>query len=183
MRSAARVRPAISLLLWFLLLLLASCATRGGVPPAVVPQVDLNRYMGVWYEIARFPFQVQEGCFATTATYALRPDGTVSVLNQCRKGSFEGQLSTAEGTARVVDATTNAKLTVTFFWPFSGDYWIIDLGKDYEYAVVSVPSRQYLWILSRTPVLSEGVYNTILERLSGQGFDVRRLVKTPQPAT
>ena len=182
MRSAATVRPALSIWLWFLPLLLTSCATSGGVPPEVVPQVDLNRYMGVWYEIARFPFRVQEGCFATTATYALRSDGTVSVLNQCRKGSFGGQLSTAEATARVVDRTTNAKLAVTFFWPFSGDYWIIDLGKEYEYAVVSVPSRQYLWILSRTPVLSEGVYSEILERLTGQGFDVRRLVKTPQPA-
>jgi apolipoprotein D and lipocalin family protein len=153
------------------------------VPLEVVPQVDLNRYMGVWYEIARFPFLAQEGCFATTATYALRPDGTVSVLNQCRKGSFDGQLSTAEGTARVVDARTNAKLTVTFFRIISGDYWVIDLGRDYEYAVISVPDRKYLWILSRTPVLPDGVYRDILERLSAQGFDVQRLAKTPQPAT
>jgi apolipoprotein D and lipocalin family protein len=139
--------------------------------------------MGTWYEIARFPFRVQEGCFGTTATYALRADGTVSVLNQCRKGSFGGQLSTAEGTARVVDATSNAKLAVTFFWPFSGDYWIIDLGKEYEYAVVSVPSRQYLWILSRTPTMPDAVYARILDRLRAQGFDTRGLIKTPQPAT
>ena len=182
MGSAATVLPTVSRWLWVLLLPLASCATTGGAPPEVVPRVDLNRYMGTWYEIARFPFRVQEGCFATTATYALRADGTVSVLNQCRKGSFGGQLSTAEGTARVVDATTNAKLTVTFFWPFSGDYWIIDLDKEYEYAVVSVPSRKYLWILSRTPVLPEGVYGEILDRLRAQGFDVQRLVKTPQQA-
>jgi len=182
MRSGAGVRPSILIWLCLLLVPLASCSTTPIVPLEVVPQVDLNRYMGVWYEIARFPFRVQEGCFATTATYALRPDGTVSVLNQCRKGSFGGQLSTAEGTARVVDARTNAKLAVTFFKLFTGDYWIIDLGKAYEYAVVSVPSRQYLWILSRTPMLQDGVYRDILERLSAQGFDVRRLVKTPQPA-
>jgi apolipoprotein D and lipocalin family protein len=181
MRSAATARPAVTLWLWLVLLPLAGCATKGGVPPEVVPRVDLNRYMGTWYEIARFPFRVQEGCFGTTATYALQSDGTVSVLNQCRKGSFGGQLSTAEGTARVVDRTTNAKLTVTFFWPFSGDYWIIDLGQDYEYAVVSVPSRRYLWILSRTPAMPDAAYAEILDRLRGQGFDIRRLIKTPQP--
>ena len=165
-------------------LVLFGCAgiPRGLGPLTLVDTLDAQRFLGRWYEIARFPFRVQEGCFATTATYALRSDGTVSVLNQCRRGSFGGQLSTAEGTARVVDATTNAKLTVTFFWPFSGDYWVVDLGKEYEYAVVSVPSRRYLWILSRTPVLPEGAYSAILERLSGQGFDIRRLVKTPQPA-
>jgi apolipoprotein D and lipocalin family protein len=180
MRSDAGFRPGIWL--WLLLLPLASCATTGGAPPEVVPSVDLNRYMGVWYEIARFPFRVQEGCYGTTATYTLRQGGSVTVLNRCRKDSFEGKESVAEGTARIVDATTNAKLSVTFFWPFSGDYWIIELGKDYEYAVVSVPSRKYLWILSRTPIMPEAVYRGILDRLQASGFDITRVIRTPQRA-
>jgi apolipoprotein D and lipocalin family protein len=106
----------------------------------------------------------------------------VTVLNRCRKDSFEGKESVAEGTARIVDATTNAKLSVTFFWPFSGDYWIIELGKDYEYAVVSVPSRKYLWILSRTPIMPEAVYRGILDRLQASGFDITRVIRTPQRA-
>jgi apolipoprotein D and lipocalin family protein len=144
--------------------------------------VDLNRYMGVWYEIARFPFLVQEGCYGTTATYTLRPGGTVTVVNRCRKDSFDGKESVAEGTARIVDATTNAKLSVTFFWPFSGDYWIVELGKDYEYAVVSVPSRKYLWILSRAPLMPEAMYRGILDRLQASGYDITRLIRTPQRA-
>jgi len=179
-RSAGGLRPG--LWIWLLLVPLTSCATTGGTPPEVVPYVDLNRYMGVWYEIARFPFLVQEGCYATTATYALQTGGTVSVLNRCRKDSFDGKESVAEGTARVVDAATNAKLSVTFFWPFAGDYWIIELGKEYEYAVVSVPSRKYLWILSRTPVLPDAAYAGILDRLRARGFDIQRLIRTPQQA-
>ena len=88
-----------------------------------------------------------------------------------------------EGRARVVDAATNAKLEVSFFWPFRGDYWIIDLGKDYEYAVVGHPSRDYLWILSRTPTMDGGVYARILQRLRAKGYQVDRLQKTLQPSS
>lgn len=147
--------------------------------PQVVPRVELDRYVGTWYEIARYPNRFQRQCVAdTTATYELRPDGKIRVINRCRKG--DGKIDTAKGTARVVDKQTNAKLKVTFFWPFSGDYWIIDLDPDYRYAVVGAPSRKYLWILSRTPQLDEATYRRILERVAAQGFDVNRLVKTPQ---
>ena len=171
------------LLLALLALAALGCAHRGASvpPPEVVPHVDLARYAGTWYEIARFPFRIQEGCFATVATYALRPDGRVAVVNQCRRDSFGGELAIARGTAKVLDPATNAKLEVTFFWPFAGDYWIIELGEDYDYSVVSGPERKYLWILSRTPTLPEGRYQEILERLKGRGFDVSRIVRTPQP--
>lgn len=178
------MRPIAPLLLMLPLTLAPwGCAHRppSGPPPEVVSHVDLARYAGTWYEVARFPFRIQEGCFATVATYALRPDGKVAVVNQCRKDSFGGELAIARGTARVLDPTTNAKLSVTFTWPFAGDYWIVDLGQDYEYSVVTGPERRYLWVLSRTPTLPEERYQEIVERLKGRGFDVSRLVRTPQP--
>lgn len=173
---------------WILLgiplaLSLFGCATAGKqvVPPLqVVSYVDIKKYMGTWYEIASYPTSFQEGCFASRATYTLREDGKVGVLNQCHKGSLEGPISSANGKAWVVDPATNAKLKVSFFWPFSGDYWIIDLGENYEYAVVGHPSRKYLWILSRTPQMDEGLYNRILEKLKNQSYDVSRLNKTHQ---
>lgn len=146
----------------------------------VVPHVDINRYTGTWYEIARYPNRFQKGCVGTTAQYTLRDDGKVDVLNQCRENTLDGKLMSAKGTAKVVDMKTNAKLKVTFFWPFYGHYWIIDLGEHYEYAVVGHPDRKYLWILSRTPTMEEDLYNQILGRIRQQGYDVSKLIKTPQ---
>jgi len=149
-------------------------------PLQTVAKVDLSRYVGRWYEIANFPQSFQEGCTGTTATYTLREDGEIDVVNRCRKGSLKGEVDSAEGRARVTDTRTNAKLEVTFFWPFWGDYWIVDLGADYEYAVVGHPSRDYLWILSRTPFMDDNVYSTILERLRVKGYQLDRLQKTKQ---
>ncbi len=165
--------------------IVAGCASsargRSTAPPLeTVPHVDLERYTGTWYEIARFPQRFQRGCTATTATYSLRDDGKIAVENRCRKGTPEGELDRSEGVARVVDAESNAKLEVSFFGPFWGDYWIIDLGDDYEYAVVGHPSRDYLWILSRTPTLDPDVYRGILRRLEQQGYDTGKLVRTVQ---
>lgn len=161
---------------------LLGMGARESLPPLeVVPRVDLSRYMGTWYEIARFPHRFQEGCVATKATYALREDSKVDVLNECRTESIDGPVRTAKGTAKVVDDKTNAKLKVTFFWPFYGDYWIIDLGENYEYAVVGHPGRNYLWILSRTPFMDDALYNRILERLQKeQAYDTSKLIKTAQ---
>jgi apolipoprotein D and lipocalin family protein len=145
-----------------------------------VDHVDLQRYLGTWYDVASFPQRFQKGCTGSTATYALRDDGEIDVLNRCRLGSLDGEEKTARGRARVVDRETNAKLEVSFFRPFWGDYWIIDLGADYEYAVVGHPGRDYLWILSRTPTMDAAVYDGILERLRGQGYEVERLNRTLQ---
>jgi apolipoprotein D and lipocalin family protein len=167
-------------------LLLTGCAAstteRLHLPPlTTVPAVDLARYVGTWYEIASFPQSFQKGCTATTATYTARPDGQIDVLNRCRKGSLDGEETTAEGRARVVDQTTHARLEVSFFRPFWGDYWIIQLAPDYRYAVVGHPGRDYLWILSRSPQLDAGTYDAILTRLKEQGYEVARLQKTLQP--
>jgi len=153
---------------------------QGVAPLQVVPSVDLKRYIGTWYEIARFPNSFQEGCVGTSAIYTLREDGKINVLNQCRRGTLNGEISSAKGTAWVVDEKTNAKLKVSFFWPFSGHYWIIDLGENYEYAVVGHPDRKYLWILSRSLEMDEELYNRIIERLKLQLYDTSRLMKTLQ---
>ncbi len=162
-----------------LVMFLYACATSGSgqAPLEVVPHVDLGRYVGRWYEIASFPQRFQKGCSDSRAEYRILPDGNVEVLNSCLK---DGKVDTAKGRAWVVDTKTNAKLKVSFFWPFRGDYWIIDLEKDYEYAVVSAPSMKYLWILSRTPTMEEQRYQAIVGRLKDRGFDITKLNRTQQ---
>ncbi len=166
--------------------LLSGCAATtterlGLAPLEVVPSVDLARYAGRWYEIASFPQSFQRGCTATEANYTPLPDGDIRVVNRCRKGSLSGKLDEAEGLARVVDRQTNAKLEVSFFRPFWGDYWIIDLAPDYSYAVVGHPGRDYLWILSRTPKMDPATYAAILERIKAKRYTLERLQRTLQP--
>lgn len=170
-----RAMAAMSLVL---VLAVSGCGVIGSLldPPNVVSSVDLTRYVGKWYEIARYPTPFQEGCASSTADYAAKPDGTINVFNTCL-GTDGSIVSTIEGTATVVDSTTNAKLTVTFPGvPFPGGYWIIDLGADYEYAVVGDPARFTLFILSRTPTLEQSVLDGILSRLPAQGYDPERLI-------
>jgi len=145
----------------------------------VVPHVDLERYLGKWYEIAHLPFRFEDGCTDITATYSSSKDGNVSVLNECLK---DGKLKQAKGKAKVVDKNTGAKLKVTFFWPFSADYWIIDLGKDYDYAVVGTPNRKYLWILSRTSQMDDELFSQLVESVKSKGFDMSNLIKTSHSA-
>lgn len=174
-----------SLIFSGLMLLACSQNAKVEVPQleAVSQKVDLTRYIGTWYEIARYENSFQKDCIATTATYSIRPDGNIRVLNQCRQGTLDGSLKSAEGRAWVVDTATNAKLKVSFFWPFSGDYWIIELGEQYEYAVVGHPSRKYLWILSRSPQMDNARYNEILNRLANTHFyDTTQLMRTLQPS-
>jgi apolipoprotein D and lipocalin family protein len=141
----------------------------------VVPKVELEKYLGRWYEVAHLPFRFEDGCTDITATYGMNNDGSVSVLNECLKDS---KLKQSKGKAKIVDKATGAKLKVTFFWPFYGDYWIINLGKNYDYSVVGTPNRKYLWILSRTSSMDEGLYSQLIEFVKSKGFDVGRLIKT-----
>lgn len=145
-----------------------------------VSSVDLNRYMGTWYEIASFPQRFQKGCHCTTAEYSMTDKGYVEVINRCRKDSIDGKESSIKGKAFIDEGSNNAKLRVQFFWPFKGKYWIIDLADDYSYAVVSHPNRKYLWILSRTPKMNEQTYNLIIDRVKEKGLDITKLQKTKQ---
>jgi len=147
-------------------------------PMQVVSSVDLARYAGKWYEIARLPNGFQRDCASdTTAFYTLRLDGKITVVNACR--TAEGKAKTATGTARLAsDKEPNSKLKVSFFWPFYGNYWIIDLDPDYKWAVVGEPGRKYFWILSREPRLDDTLYQQVLDRAKQQGYDVSRLIMT-----
>jgi apolipoprotein D and lipocalin family protein len=150
-------------------------------PLEVVKEVDLGRYLGQWYEIASFPQHFQRGCVASRATYSRRDDGRIAVVNECRDRSFDGELRRAEGVAWVTNPQESpAKLKVQFFWPFRGDYWIVELDRDYRYAAVGHPSRNYLWILARTPVLDPTLYRALTARLETKGYDLSRLRPTPQ---
>lgn len=155
--------------------------SSGREAPQTVDYVDLEQYLGRWYEIARFEQSFQEGCVGVTADYALREDGKISVLNTCRQGTLDGEVTKADGYAYIKDEVTNAKLRVTFFWPFFGDYWIFELGENYEYAVVGSPDRGSLWFLSRTPQISEKLFTDLKKRMTAKGFDVSLLKRTPQP--
>ena len=148
-----------------------------------VKKVDARKYMGRWHEIASIPAWFQKDCaYGTTADYTLRPDGDVEVRNQCYTAA--GEVKAAKARAWVVDPKTNARLKVSFL-PFGlkffgGDYWIIDLGPDYEYAVVGEPSRQYGWILARATELSQETLDGIKQRLQAQGYDPAAFVITKQ---
>ena len=147
----------------------------------VVQDFDVSRYLGLWYEIGSIPQSFQKGCTGTTAEYSLINENTVRVVNRCFQDSLDGELRVAHGKAKIPDLSVPSKLKVSFFWPFSGAYWVIELGNNYEYAVVGHPSRNYLWVLSRTPQMDDVQYQEILERQAAKGYDISRVVKSIQP--
>jgi len=144
----------------------------------VVPYVDLERYLGKWYEIVLYPNWFEEGCFASTAFYEKTEDSRIKVINQCRKDGPQGEMKEAEGIAEIADTQSNAKLKVQFFWPFKGNYWIIDLDEDYQHVVVSEPKRQYLWILSRSPQMEPETLARLKSKIAEKGFDLSYLENT-----
>jgi apolipoprotein D and lipocalin family protein len=146
-----------------------------------VAQVDLERYLGRWYEIARYENSFETDCVGVTATYGRKPDGTISVTNRCLLKSLNGEENIAEGSARVVDTKTNAKLAVTFFWPFEGDYWVIGLADDYSWVLVGEPGGRYLWILARTPQISPELKAELVGKLDALGYNTKALHWTLQP--
>lgn len=163
-----------------LVVLVQACAPRAPQVPALqaVPALELDRYLGKWYEIASYPNRFQRDCTATTATYGKRPDGQISVLNECRR---DGKPSRIDGKAWVAgDGRQVSKLKVRFFWPFVGNYWVIAVADDYSWAIVGEPSREYLWILARTPTVSDALYERLLREVTEHGYDLARLQRTPQ---
>ncbi len=152
-------------------------------PLTTVDSVEIEQYLGLWYEIARYPNSFEKDCEGVTAEYAWRDDGLISVVNSCRKNALDGKLKVATGRAKVWDQDTNAKLKVSFFGPFWGDYWIIDLADDYSLSVVSEPKGRYLWILSRTPTVSDTVKANALANLQALGYDTSALYFTKQPGS
>lgn len=143
-----------------------------------VQKVDLDRYLGSWYEIARYEHRFEKDCKNVTATYSIKENKKIEVINSCTKITTNNKTE-AIGEAYAVD-NTNSKLKVSFFWPFYGDYWIIMLDEDYSYAVISEPSKKYLWILSRDKKLDENIKDNILKRLESLDYDLSKLIWTIQ---
>lgn len=176
-------------LAWALTLLtpLATPAQTGTASESLqtIERLDVGRYLGTWYEIAKYPNRFQAKCVADTqALYRRRDDGQIDVVNRCRQAN--GEMTEAVGRARQIGAADSPKLEVRFapawlswlplVW---GDYWVIDLDRGYQLAAVSEPNREYLWVLSRTPTV-DAAYQALLARLQAKGFDLSKLEKTAQ---
>ena len=167
-------------------LTLSGCAAfqQGPVGNNAVPQpakeVDLQKYLGRWYELARYEASFQRGCEGVTADYHVRPDGGIDVLNACHRETLDAPIDTAEGQASVVEGSQNAKLRVSFFWPFYGDYWVLDHGTTYDWSIVGEPSGRYLWLLFRTPHPTESLLQHVKNRAAELGYDLRLLRTTQQ---
>jgi apolipoprotein D and lipocalin family protein len=169
-----------------LLVALAACGGRvdDSALPETVPALDLERYMGRWYELALIPNRFQAHCdHNTMAEYRRLEDGQVRVLNSCVTAA--GETDTAEGVARVVDTTSNARLEVSFVsllgWQlFFGDYWVLGLGPEYEYAVIGTPDRRYGWVLSRAQTLGDAQWRRVEEILVSNGYNPEVFEKSPQ---
>jgi len=163
----------------FIALLLLSACNVGPLDDHSVSQVDLSRYLGIWYEIASFQPSFQRGCVCTRAQYSLA-QGYVRVKNSCRIGTKTGRLKEASARAYPVPASQNSRLKVQFVWPFKGDYWVIGLDPDYRWALVGHPRRKYLWILARTPRIDRKLYDRLVALAQSKGYDTGRLIKTDQ---
>jgi lipocalin len=148
--------------------------------PSVVSSVDLKKYTGTWYEIARLPNSFERKLKCVTANYSIREDGKITVLNKGHYITDPEKVNTAKGVAWVPDKNSPGKLKVQFFWPFSGDYWIIYLEKDYRYVLVGDPSFKYLWILSRDKKMDNTTYQMLLKTAVENGFDIKPLIKVDQ---
>ena len=170
---------------------LAAPAQTGTAPEPLqtIERLDVGRYLGTWYEIAKYPNRFQAKCVADTqALYRRRDDGQIDVVNRCRQAN--GEMTEAVGRARQIGAADSPKLEVRFapawlswlpmVW---GDYWVIDLDPAYQLVAVSEPSREYLWVLSRTPTVDAAVYQALMGRLQAKGFDLSKLEKTAQPGS
>ena len=170
-----------------LLVGLSGCATLASLPVGnrAVPQpakpVDIDRYLGRWYELYSYDAPFQKGCEAVAADYSRNADGSIQVLNSCRKGAVDGTPKLAKGRAKIVDAASGAKLKVSFFGPFYGAYWVLDHADDYQWSIVGEPSGRYLWVLSRDPRPSAQILALLRRRVEDLGYDWSLVRETRHP--
>jgi len=165
------------IILFTSLILFVGCTTKYNHLPTS-KNVNINKYKGTWYEVARFEHFFEKGCKNVTATYNLIDDEKIEVINKCTNIKDERKKE-AKAIAYAIDST-NSKLKVSFFRPFYGDYWIIDVDKDYKVALVGSPSREYLWILSRSKTIDEKTKKELLLKASKLGFDTKKFHWTIQ---
>ncbi|APD06057.1 outer membrane lipoprotein Blc [Flavobacteriaceae bacterium UJ101] len=166
--------------LWCLFLFV-SCAIQDQViDKSVVKEFDLDQYLGQWYEIARYDHKFEKDMVGVTATYSLEKEGRIKVVNKGFKKTVDGEESIAIGKAKIPNSNEPSKLKVSFFWFFYGDYYVLELDKEYKWAAIGSKSDDYLWILSRTPELEKNTYDTILKLLHQRGYDIDKLIKVKQ---
>jgi len=165
-------------------LLCTNCQTQNSnkmIDKSTVSGVDLNKYLGKWYEIARFDHSFERGLVGVTATYSFRPDGKIKVLNEGYKNVLDGKHKKAVGKAKIPDPNDLSKLKVSFFLNFYADYLIMELDQEhYQYVMIGSNSPNFLWILCRTPVMPDVVYNQLVENARKRGYDVSKLIRVPQ---
>ena len=150
------------------------------IDKSVVEELDINRYLGKWYEIARYDHRFERDLVGVTATYSFRKDGKIKVVNSGFKETLDGKRFDATGKAKIPDQNIPSKIKVSFFWFFYGDYFVLELEENYQWAVIGSSSDKYLWILSRTPQMDENVYNDLLNNLTDRGYDVNNLIRVEQ---
>jgi len=168
------------ILLMIMPILLISCKDDHKELP-VVQNVEIERYLGKWYEIARLPNSFEKGLICCTAEYTLNEDGSIKVINRGRKEDDLSKEKKATGKAWVADKSETGKLKVSFFWPFSADYWIIDLDEEnYDWAVVGHPNRKYFWVLARNKFLPESILNRVFQKAESLGFDMSKVMLVSQ---
>lgn len=168
--------------LFLFFLLLGACSQGPTINNSTVAAVDLNRYEGTWYEIARLPNRFEKGLVGVTASYVLRDDGKIRVINSGRKGTLDGKIELKGGLAKIPDPAEPGKLKVSFFLFFYGDYNILELDTvNYSYALIGSSTPDYLWILSRTPQMDSAVYELLIEKAEQRGYDLTTLERIPQP--
>lgn len=150
------------------------------IDKTVVKELDIEKYLGTWYEIARYDHSFERGLVGVTATYSMREDGKIKVLNAGYKETLDGKRSEAVGKAKIPDPKVPSKLKVSFFWFFYGDYFVLELDEHYQWAVIGSSSDKYLWILSRTPQMDEKLFGELLKGLTVRGYDVGKLLRVEQ---
>jgi lipocalin len=168
------------LILSFLLSFSCSKTNSRMIDKTTVKELDLTRYLGTWYEIARFPHSFEKNLVGVTANYSLREDGKIKVLNQGYKNTLDGELSVAVGKAKIPNKLEPAKLKVSFFWIFYADYFVLELDENYQYAMIGSSSDKYFWILCRTPQMDSATYEMLIEKARKRGYNLEKLYKVPQ---
>ena len=152
------------------------------VDNSTVQDLDINRYLGTWYEIARFPHSFEKGLVGVTATYSMREDGKIRVVNQGYEGSLEGKSRRAEGKAKIPNPGDPGRLKVSFFLFFYSDYFVLELDRDYQWAMIGSSSPRYFWILSRTPRMNDQIYRDLIEKATQRGYNLDQLIQVEQPS-
>lgn len=173
------MRTGILLLFSVFIFLTTSCQSKQNkMDVSTVAQLDLQKYLGTWYEIARFDHKFERNLVGVTATYSLRDDGKIKVINQGYKNTLDGELSIAEGKAKITKDP--GKLKVSFFWIFYADYFVLELDENYQWALIGSSTDKYLWILSRTPILSKEDKTNILNKAQKRGYNIDHLIWVDQ---